>query len=496
MNTNDIVARLWNLCHVLRDDGITYHQYVTELTYLLFLKMAEETGTEGQIPEGWRWKDLAALDGVGQLTFYRKLLINLGQTVFKDEQGKECRVPGRVVAIFANAGTSLRQPRNLAKLVENIHKLDWYSARQEGLGDLYEGLLEKNANEKKSGAGQYFTPRVLIKCMVALVKPQAGERVQDPAAGTGGFLVMADRWIKERTDDLFDLPEQKQEFQRREAFYGMELVPDTHRLLLMNMMLHGIEGGLRLGDTLSPAGATLQDADVILANPPFGTKTGGGGPSRDDFTFPTSNKQLAFLQHIYRSLKPGGRAAVVLPDNVLFEAGTGKDIRSDLMDKCNLHTILRLPTGIFYAGGVKTNVLFFTRGAYGQDKGNTKHVWVYDMRTNVPTFGKRTPLTFGHFNEFMDCFGDQPLGTATRTDQGEEGRWRKFTRKEITERSDNLDITWLRDDSIERAEDLPDPEDVAAEILGHLRIAMEEMEALTDLLSGSADDDSDVQVSA
>lgn len=473
--TQDIVARLWNLCHVLRDDGITYQEYVTELTYLLFLKMAEETGAENHISEGWRWRDLVGQDGIEQLNFYRKLLIELGS------EGS-----GRVQAIFANAGTSVRQPRSLAKLVENIDALDWYSARQEGLGDLYEGLLEKNANEKKSGAGQYFTPRPLIECIVNLVKPQPGETIQDPAAGTGGFLVMADRYIKAQSDDLFDLPEQLQLFQRREAFCGMELVPDTHRLLLMNMMLHDINGDVLLGDTLSPAGSALPKADVIMTNPPFGTKTGGGRPTRDDFTFQTGNKQLAFLQHVYRGLKPGGRAAIVVPDNVLFEAGVGQQIRADLMDKCNLHTILRLPTGIFYAGGVKTNVLFFTRGPMGVEKANTKEVWFFDMRTNMPAFGKRTPLAVTHFNEFIDAFGVDSCGEASRRDGGEECRWRRFSRGSIRERDDNLDISWLRDENAERTEELPDPEDIAVEIVMRLEEATEEMQQLVALLADNA----------
>ena len=315
--THDIVQKLWSLCDVLRDDGITYQDYVTELTWLLFLKMAQETNTETQLPEGYRWNDLVSRDGIEQLNFYKKLLLDLGT------EGQ-----GRVKSIFADASTSLRQPRNLKKIVDSIDALDWYSARQEGLGDLYEGLLEKNANEKKSGAGQYFTPRALIDCMVALVQPEAGERVQDPAAGTGGFLIAADRYIKERTDDLFALSEQLQVFQRQEAFYGIELVPSAHRLALMNAMLHDIEGDLQQNDTLSPAGAGLSQANVILTNPPFGTKKGGGLPTRDDFTFVTSNKQLAFLQHIYRGLLPGGRAAVVMPDNVLFEENTGTSIRN------------------------------------------------------------------------------------------------------------------------------------------------------------------------
>jgi type I restriction enzyme M protein len=466
--TYDIVQKLWSLCHVLRDDGITYHQYVTELTYLLFLKMAEETKTEGQLPQGYRWRELASKDGVKQLEFYRLLLVHLGS------EGS-----GRVQAIFANASTSLRVPRNLKKLTDSIDELDWYSARSEGLGDLYEGLLEKNANEKKSGAGQYFTPRPLIDSMVSVTRPQAGELVQDPAAGTGGFLIAADRYIKEHTDNLFDLPEKLQEFQRREAFYGMELVQDTHRLALMNAMLHDIQGDILLGDSLSPAGAALPKANVILTNPPFGTKKGGGLPTRDDFTFPTSNKQLAFMQHIYRGLKPNGRAAVVLPDNVLFEGATGAKVRSDLMDKCNLHTILRLPTGIFYAQGVKTNVLFFTRGE--KDKNNTKAVWVYDMRANMPAFGKRTPFTRDYFKEFEAAYGDDPHGRSQRKDEGESGRFRRFTREWIAERGDNLDISWLRDESEGHEDDLREPDEIAAEIRGHFRAAMDEMKALAEL---------------
>ncbi|MDX2232394.1 MAG: N-6 DNA methylase [Leptolyngbyaceae cyanobacterium bins.349] len=442
--TTDIVQKLWNLCHVLRDDGITYLQYVTELTYLLFLKMMQETEQEAQLPEGYRWGDLVGRDGVEQLAFYRAALLHLGE-----------EAAPRVQAIFANAQTALKQPRILKKLVQSIDELDWYSAREEGLGDLYEGLLEKNASEKKSGAGQYFTPRPLIDCMVALTQPQSGERVQDPAAGTGGFLIAADRFIKQRTDDLFDLDEAGQTFQRSQAFYGIELVQDAHRLLLMNMMLHGIEGNVTLGDTLAPDGQRLAKADVILTNPPFGTKKGGGLPSRDDFTYPTSNKQLAFLQHIYRSLKPGGRAAVVLPDNVLFEDGQGRSIRADLMDKCNLHTILRLPTGIFYAQGVKTNVLFFQRGT--TEKGNTQQVWIYDMRTNMPAFGKRTPLTREHFQEFEQCYGADPLGGCPRVDQGEAGRFRCFLREDVAKRGENLDISWLWDESLQSGDDLPEP---------------------------------------
>lgn len=466
--TQDIVAKLWNLCHVLRDDGITYLDYVTELTYLLFLKMAKETGREAELPKGYRWDDLLRHEGQEQLDFYKKLLLDLG--------GKGS---SRVQAIYANASTSFRHARNLTVVVSAIDGLDWYSAKSEGLGDFYEGLLEKNAEETKSGAGQYFTPRPLIEAIVDVVKPQPGEHVQDPAAGTGGFLIVADRYVKAHTDELHDLPPSQQTFQRREAFAGVELVADAHRLALMNAMLHDIESDLVLGDTLGPTGARLPACEVILSNPPFGTKKGGGAPTRDDLTFPTSNKQLVFLQHIYRKLTPGGRAAVVLPDNVLFEEGVGAKVRADLMDKCDLHTILRLPTGIFYAQGVKTNVLFFTKSADPKkDKGTTKAVWFYDLRTNAPSFGKRTPLTRAHFDEFVAAYGADPHGKSKRKDGGETGRFRKFTRDEIAKRGDNLDITWMKDDDHVDHDDLGEPAEIAAEIVAQLQIALEEMQAL------------------
>jgi type I restriction enzyme M protein len=480
MSTVDIVQKLWNLCNVLKDDGVTYHEYVNELTYILFLKMMQETGKEKtQLPEGYRWKDLLDKDGTEQLFFYKKLLLTLGS----NDKDNKLNITQRVRDIFTDASTVLRHPKNLAKLVSEIDRLDWYSAKEEGLGDLYEGLLEKNASEKKSGAGQYFTPRPLIDSMVELIKPKAGEMIQDPALGTAGFLIAADRYIKKHTDDLFDLKESEQNFQRSKAFVGIELVPDTHRLAMMNAMLHDIESPFYHEDTLSPFGETLPKADVILTNPPFGTKKGGEQPTRSDFTYPTSNKQLAFMQHIYRSLNVNGRAAVVLPDNVLFEDNTGREIRRDLMEKCDLHTILRLPTGIFYAQGVKTNVLFFSRGK--TDKGNTKEVWIYDMRTNMPAYGKRTPFTREAFTEFEKCFGEEPYGKSKRTDLGEEGRFRSFSREDIEKRGDNLDISWLHDESTTRVGDLPEPDEIAAEITLQLKTALEEMEALTALLEGT-----------
>jgi type I restriction enzyme M protein len=472
-NTTDIVAKLWSLCHVLRDDGVTYNEYVTELTFLLFLKMLEETGKESRLSKQYRWGELAKREGLDQLDYYKRLLLDLGKPEIKD---------GLVRAIFTDAQTKLRKPTNLKALTSSIDQLDWFSAREEGLGNLYEGLLEKNASDKKSGAGQYFTPRPLIDCIIRLMKPQAGETIQDPAAGTAGFLVAADRYIKDHTDDLYKLSEQKAFFQRHSAFIGAELVPDTHRLCMMNLLLHGIEGGVDLADTLSPDGERLSKADVLLTNPPFGTKKGGGRPTRSDFsvTADTSNKQLAFVEHIVRALKPGGRAAVVVPDNVLFEDNTGRRLRTWLMELCNLHTILRLPTGIFYAQGVKTNVLFFQRGK--TDKASTKAVWVYDMRANMPAFGKTRPLTVKDFAEFERAYGDDPSGVTKRKDQGEEGRWRCFLREQIAARDDNLDIAWLRDTEAESEEQLTEPEDIAGAIIGHLKAALADIEDVAEEL--------------
>lgn len=470
MTTQEIVSKLWNLCNVLRDDGITYHQYVTELTYILFLKMAKETGAESQIPEAYRWDNLTSKSGIELKKFYKKLLTHLGE---------ECT--GRVREIYQGSSTNIDEPKNLEKIITTIDGLDWFSAREEGLGNLYEGLLEKNANEKKSGAGQYFTPRVLIDVMTKLVKPQPGERCNDPACGTFGFMISASQYVRSQTDDFFDLDADTAKFEREEAFTGCELVHDTHRLALMNAMLHDIEGKITLGDTLSNAGMSMKDYDVVLTNPPFGTKKGGERATRDDFTFPTSNKQLNFLQHIYRSLKANGkaRAAVVLPDNVLFADGDGERIRRDLMDKCNLHTILRLPTGIFYAQGVKTNVLFFTRGK--TDKHNTKEVWIYDLRNDMPSFGKTNPLKSEHFDDFVKCYADGDLSKRKETysEENPNGRWRKFTIEDILARDKtSLDITWMKVDSGTEDNALAELLDMIKEKSNNIAKAVAELEAL------------------
>lgn len=507
MKNTQIVQKLWNLCDVLKDDGINYSDYVSELVMLLFIKMIhemEETFKDHPLPEGCRWVDLNSKSGVNLLDHYRRILLIL--STGKDGD-KVIHNDPLILAIYANARTALNQPKHLEQLIRSLDQIDWFSAREDGLGDLYEGLLEKNVIETKSGAGQYFTPRPLINAMVRAIKPQPKETIQDPAAGTAGFLIAADRYMKDQTDDYYDLDPETRTFQEEKAFIGVELVPNTRRLALMNCLLHGMfgetEGVVLQGNSLGDMGKNLRKADIILANPPFGSSKGGDAAiTRDDLPFDTSNKQLAFLQHIYRNLKAGGRAAVVLPDNVLFEAGKGTEIRRDLMEKCNLHTILRLPTGIFYAQGVKTNVLFFNKGSATnpeQTEKCTDNVWVYDLRTNMPSFGKRTPFTESHLAEFEKCF-DPTTATTFNSDnladilnarsegnwylqegeQSEENsRWRCFSREYIAnEKGDSLDIAWLKDKEAVEAEELPPPEELAAQAKAELEQALKGLDEL------------------
>ncbi|OCH16467.1 SAM-dependent methyltransferase [Aliivibrio sp. 1S165] len=514
MNNNDLVAKLWKLCDNLRDGGVSYQNYVNELASLLFLKMCQETGQEDDLlPEGFRWADLTAKIGQEQHQFYRNMLVQLGT----DDHAI-------VRAIFQNVNTTITQPAQLTELVSNMDSLDWYDGEsgksRDDFGDMYEGLLQKNANETKSGAGQYFTPRALISTIVNVIQPQPREIIQDPAAGTAGFLIEADKYIKSNTDNLFDLPDEDQDFQMKKAFVGLELVPETRRLALMNCLLHDIEGhendgAIRLGNTLGSAGENLPKANVILTNPPFGSASSTN--ITRTFVHPTGNKQLCFMQHIYDALEPGGRAAVVIPDNVLFEGGKGADIRRDLMDKCNLHTILRLPTGIFYAAGVKTNVLFFQKGTPenpNQDKDCTKETWVFDLRTNMNTFGKRRPLTEKHFDVFVNAYGSDANGLSAREEgiyetlgnifaEGEtaeslsekahkensleNARFRKFSRDYIRDqKGDSLDISWLKDLEATSAENLPAPEVLAGEAMAELTEAMSEIYQLMQALG--ADD--------
>lgn len=450
LTTQEIVNKLWNLCNVLRDDGITYHQYLNELTFILFLKMAEETDYNDKLPEGYRWEDLKLKEGIELATFYRKLLLHLGT-----------ESTGKIQKIYNNAQTSIQEPANLRKIIKHIDELDWFEAKDEGLGEMYEGLLEKNASEKKSGAGQYFTPRPLINVMVRLMDPKVGERLNDPACGTYGFMIAAHHYILKH-NDLYNLTEAQNNHLQTEQYSGCELVGDTHRLAMMNSFLHGMGGNIALGDSLSSYGESIKNKDLVLANPPFGTKKGGDRPTRTDLVYPTSNKQLNFLQGIYRSLhtRGGARAAVVLPDNVLFEDGDGQNVRKDLMEKCNLHTILRLPTGIFYAAGVKTNVLFFDRGT--SDYKNTRSVWFYDMRTNMPNFGKRTPFTESYFADFEKAY------TAKDRNKIKDERFSYITRETIAKKNDSLDLGLIADDSITKAEDIGEPIDIAKEALNEL----------------------------
>jgi type I restriction enzyme M protein len=534
MTNNNIVQKLWNLCDVLRDDGINYSDYVTELVLLLFIKMVHEN-TEAEIlnkhtlPEGCRWTDLKNKSGINLLNDYKIILLALStgerEEVDPDDPEKKIKVQVHqdplISAIYADAQTRLREPRHLEQIIKRFDEIeDWFSDDKDGLGDLYEGLLEKNASETKSGAGQYFTPRDLINSMVRCIRPQPGEVIQDPAAGTAVFLIAANQYIKDQTNDLYDLNDKDKKFQKNKAFIGVELVPSTRRLALMNCLLHGMEGSeegvVHLGNALGQVGASLEKADIILANPPFGTSKGGDASiTRDDLTYPTSNKQLAFLQHIYRNLKPGGRAAVVLPDNVLFEAGVGTEVRRDLMHKCNLHTILRLPTGIFYAAGVKTNVLFFTKGSATdklQDENCTQKVWVYDLRTNMPNFGKRTPFGDSHLAPFEKVYGEDADGSSQRI-EGEysfgaeeiavnkeavaenknvddkllHSRWRCFGRDWIRDtKGDSIDISWLKDKNSVDAADLPEPSLLAQEAKDELTLALAELDSLLEALGESS----------
>ena len=478
-NTAEIVAKLWRECKTLQSAGVSYSNYVNELTYLLFLKMLEETKQEYRLPNGHSWRKLAGIEGGEQLRYYKAMLLELGNP-------KETKDPV-TLAIFTDAMTHLRLPKDLKTLTTNINKLDWFSAREDGLGDLYEGLLEKTTSATKSKAGQYFTPRALIDSIIRLVKPQPGEIIQDPAAGTGGFLIAADRHIKDATDDLFKLSEAQGHFQRRQAFVGHEWVPDTHRLCVMNMILHGIESLVGCEDSCAPQGETMGKADVILTNPPFNKMS--GNVNRPDFTLTAGERvgPMPFLEHTIRNLKKGGRCAIVMPDNILFGDGAGSELRRFLMVNCNLHTILRLPTGIFYAQGVKTNVLFFTRVTdkifpADHKQQATKAVWFYDLRANMQSFGKTNALTEQHFAEFESLYGPDPLGGSERKDEGENSRWRHLTREQITERGDNLDWSWLRDESGDPEDDMTEPDEIASAIMGHLRAALDEIEALSEEL--------------
>lgn len=494
--TNRLVKKLWSYCNVLRDDGLSCQDYLEQLTFLLFLKMADECvaaiGGEHPVPEGYRWSDLSRpdMEGTRLEEHYRKTLRHLG------------RQKGMLGLIFGKALNKIQDPAKLRQLIaELIDKETWLSLDSDVKGDAYEGLLERNAQDIKTGAGQYFTPRPLIDAIIDCVQPEPGEVICDPACGTGGFLLAAHKYVA----DNYEMDRDQKKHLRFDAIRGVELVEGVARLCAMNLFLHGIgpadgehEPPIRVDDSLR--NEPSEHFPVVITNPPFGKKSSitvvnGEGKldkwavvySRPDFWITTTNKQLNFLQHVKSLLAINGRAAVVVPDNVLFEGGAGETVRRKLMHKCDLHTVLRLPTGIFYAQGVKANVLFFDRKP-ASAKPWTKIVWFYDMRTNMHFTLKQNRLTRADLDEFVDCYkpGERHKRKQTWSEKRQDGRWRRYSHKEIVNRDKaSLDIFWLRDESLEDSADLPAPHIIAAEIAEDLESALDQIrDVLADLEEG------------
>ena len=495
MNSATIVQKLWNYCNVLRDDGMSYGDYVEQLTYLLFLKMADERSQPpwsqpSPIAKGFDWPSLLAKDGDELFDHYRHLL---------DELGKE---KGTIGLIFAKAQNKFQDPAKLRRLVVDLIDCEnWSAMGADVKGDAYEGLLEKNAQDTKSGAGQYFTPRPLIQAMVDCIAPKPGDTVCDPACGTGGFLFAAHNHVADHNPNL---TREEKKHLKEKALRGWELVQSTARLAAMNMMLHGIGSDKSVPIVVADALATDpgERFDVVLANPPFGKKsstmiTGAEGRvstekdviERDDFWATTSNKQLNFVQHIKTLLKQHGRAAVVLPDNVLFEGGAGETIRKKLLHECDVHTLLRLPTGLFYAQGVKANVLFFERKPASETPW-TRKLWIYDLRTNQHFTLKTNPLKREHLDEFVALYNPANRHDRTATwsaepstdpapsrskGTGPDGRWRVYDYADlITRDKASLDIFWLKDDALADSDNLPPPDVIAQEIVDDLEAALEQ----------------------
>lgn len=493
MNMNgaaQLVQKLWNYCNVLRDDGMSYGDYVEQLTYLLFLKMdeeryllADELGQhyDDPIPPQYRWGSLTMRDGVDLESHYRELLRELGQG------------SGLIPIIFRKAQNKIQDPAKLKRLVNLIDGETWTGMNVDVKGEIYEGLLEKNAQDTKSGAGQYFTPRPLIQAIVEVMQPQFGDTIHDPACGTGGFLLAAFEYISNQNPHL----DRDQRWKlRHETFSGIEIVDATARLCVMNLYLHNIasdgdESPIAVTDSLKADPGTRYR--MVLTNPPFGKQSsvtiiGEDGSAdkkaqtyeRSDFWTTTSNKQLNFVQHIRTILDTHGRAAVVVPDNVLFEGGAGETIRRRLLETCDVHTLLRLPTGIFYAQGVKANVLFFDKRP-GSPTAQTQKLWVYDLRTNMKFTLKQNPLSFDDLRDFIICYHaeNRHLRAPTWSEANPEGRWRAFTYEELLARDKlSLDIFWLKDESLEENANLPAPEVIAAEIMEDLRAALEQFAAI------------------
>lgn len=473
MNASTLVQKIWNFCHTLRDDGVGYGDYLEQLTYLLFLKMAHEYSLppysrNTHIPKSCDWTSLRSKSGEPLEAHYLIILHKLGQE------------PGMLGAIFFKAQNKIQDPAKLARLVQMIDIENWISLDADTKGDMYEGLLQKNAEDTKSGAGQYFTPRPLIQAMVECVRPQPLKTIADPACGTGGFFLGANEWL---TRPGSSLNARQKTFLRDQTFFGNEIVAGTRRLCLMNLFLHNI-GELDGEPSVDRSDALIGDNgrrfDYVLANPPFGKKSSmtitneEGEEDRDaltyerqDFWETTSNKQLNFLQHIVTILKQDGKAAVVLPDNVLFEGGAGEKIRRKLLENCDVHTVLRLPTGLFYAQGVKANVVFFD--ARPKDgKVHTKGVWFYDLRTNQHFTLKTRPLKRADLQDFIDCYHPE-----NRQARQESERFRFYPYADLIARDKaSLDIFWLKDDSLDNLDDLPPPDILQQEIIDHLEAAL------------------------
>ncbi len=464
---SDVVQKLWGFCHTLRHDGIDYGDYIEQITYLLFLKMAEEKGID--MPKGCSWPGLRDKSGTALTDHYVDLLRTLGKT------------PGILGDIYSGAQSRFANPVNLKKLIDLIDEIEWTALGVDVKAEAYEGLLEKAASEGKKGAGQYFTPRVLIQSIVECLKPDPREvpdfKLSDPACGTAGFIVAAYEWLIKKSKGALD---KKTAIRvRRSTYFGEELVARPRRMALMNLYLHEVEPTIRLGDSIYEP-PTNDRFDVILTNPPFGTKGANQAPEREDFTVSTSNKQLNFVQHVLTILKPGGRAALVLPDNCLFEDQAG-EVMKILTEDCDLHTVLRLPRGTFtpYSQGVKANVIFFTKG-YA-----TQTTWIYDARTNVPGITKKDrPLTRAHFAEFEECYGTEPSGRGKRKQSdSKEDRWHKFDISEVKEKGFKLDgFKWLKEDSVDDADDLPEPEELVTEAVELLQGAVTDLNAILRLL--------------
>ena len=459
----DVVNTLWRFCNHLRHDGIKYGDYIEQLTYLLFLKMAQEK--EISMPKGYSWNDLIQHSGSNLLEKYTQLL----QTFAKEK--------GMLGDIFAQSISKFRNPSNLKKLLNLIDEIDWTSLDMDIKAAAYEGLLEKFASEEK-GAGEFFTPRVLIRTIVRSIKPDFRKSqeysIHDPACGTGGFLIGAFEWIMKETHNGAKLTIKDRERLIKRTFSGMDNVIDTRRLALMNCYLHELEASIFYGDSIDYGAHVGKRYDVILTNPPFGTKGANEVPSRDDFLVSTSNKQLNFVQHCITLLKVGGEAAMVVPDNVLFDR-LGKDIREHLMKVCDLHTILRLPEGIFnpYSTGVKTNIIFFRKGF------PTNEVWIYDLRTNIKNINKGNRLTEALFKDF-----EQQYHQKERT---ENKQFKRFSKRDIADKDYNLDIFWSKDDAI--TDDIPDPYSIAKEIEINLQSALQSISFITKKLKDISNSD-------